>query len=96
MLDAHDHTSGYVKVLVALLVLTVITVSVSYIHFGQWGLHFLNILVAMLVATVKGSLVCLYFMHLKEDNRMNQVIFISAFLFLAVFVGLTLSDVLFR
>ncbi len=96
MSEHHDHTSNYIKVWVSLLVLTVITVTVSYIHFGQWGLHFLNILVAMLVATIKGALVCLYFMHLKEDNRMNQVVFISAFLFLAVFVGLTLSDVLFR
>ncbi|HLD74584.1 MAG TPA: cytochrome C oxidase subunit IV family protein [Bdellovibrionota bacterium] len=92
----HDHTPNYVKVWIALLILTVITVSVSYIQFGRWGMHFLNILVAMLVATIKGTLVCLYFMHLKEDNRVNQVVFISAFFFLVVFVGLTLSDVLFR
>ena len=92
----HDHTPNYVKVWIALLILTVITVSVSYIQFGRWGMHFLNILVDMLVATIKGTLVCLYFMHLKEDNRVNQVVFISAFFFLVVFVGLTLSDVLFR
>jgi len=92
----HDHTPNYVKVWIALLVLTVMTVSVSYVQFGKWGMHFLNILVAMLVATIKGTLVCLYFMHLKEDNRVNQVVFISAFFFLVIFVGLTLSDVLFR
>ena len=96
MSEHHDHTSNYIKIWGALLVLTIITVAVSYVHFGVWHLGFLNILVAMLVATVKGSLVCLYFMHMKEDNRVNQVVFISAFLFLAIFVGLTLSDVLFR
>ncbi len=89
--QVNHHQKTYVKVALALLLLTLITVAVSYVNLGV-----LNIFVAMLVATIKGSLVCLYFMHLKEDNRVNQVVFISAFVFLAIFVGLTLSDVLFR
>ncbi|MBI2027963.1 MAG: cytochrome C oxidase subunit IV family protein [Deltaproteobacteria bacterium] len=87
----HDHNKTYLAVFGTLLILTAITVAVSYFHFGVF-----NIFVAMFVATVKGSLVCLYFMHLKDDNRVNQVVFISAFVFLALFIGLTLSDVLFR
>ncbi|OGQ04044.1 MAG: hypothetical protein A3F82_06810 [Deltaproteobacteria bacterium RIFCSPLOWO2_12_FULL_44_12] len=85
------HAKAYIKVWVALLVLTIITVVVSYYNFGTW-----NILVAMLVATVKGALVCLFFMHLLYDNRVNQVVFVSAFAFLGIFVGLTASDELFR
>ncbi len=85
------HTNAYTAVWIVLLILTFITVEVSYHDYGTW-----NIAIAMLVATIKGSLVCLYFMHLKYDNRVNQVIFISAFLFLAIFVGLTASDELFR
>ncbi len=85
------HETAYLLVWAVLLVLTVITVSVSYTNFG-----IMNIVVAMLVATIKGSLVCLYFMHLKYDNKMNQVIFVSAFVFLAIFVGLTASDVFLR
>src|SRR3989338_10103899 len=85
------HETTYLLVWAALLVLTVITVSVSYYNFG-----ILNIVVAMGVATIKGALVCLYFMHLKYDNKVNQVVFISAFVFLAVFVGVTASDVFFR
>src|SRR3990167_4374139 len=85
------HAKAYISVWMALLCLTAITVWVSYHDFGTY-----NILVAMLVATIKGALVCLYFMHLKYDNRVNQVVFISAFVFLAVFVGLTASDVFFR
>lgn len=73
------------------MVLTAITVWVSYYNFGNW-----NVFVAMLVATIKGALVCLYFMHLKYDNRVNQVVFASAFFFLAIFVGLTASDELTR
>ncbi len=81
------HTKAYMLVWLALLVLTAITVYVSYFDFGEW-----NIFVAMLVATIKAALVCLFFMHLKYDNRMDQVVFISSFVFLAIFIGLTLSD----
>ena len=75
----------------SLLVLTGLTVGISYIEFGS-----LNIVVAMLIATVKATLVCLYFMHLKYDNRVNQVVFVSAFVFLFIFVFCTISDVMFR
>jgi caa(3)-type oxidase subunit IV len=85
------HTKAYIGVWIALLVFTAITVEVSYHDYGTW-----NIAVAMLVATIKGSLVCLYFMHLKYDNKLSQVAFISAFVFLGIFVSLTASDVLFR
>ncbi len=85
------HTKAYTLVWIILLVLTAITVYVSYFDFGEW-----NIFVAMIIATIKGILVCLFFMHLKYDNKMDQVVFASAFVFLAVFIGLTLSDTLDR
>ncbi len=85
------HERAYLVVWMCLLVLTVITVWVSYYNYGIF-----NIVVAMLVATIKASLVCLYFMHLKYDNRLNQVVFASSFVFLALFVGLTGSDLLLR
>jgi len=82
-----QHTKAYVAVWVTLLVLTFVTVEISYHDYGTW-----NIAVAMLIATIKGVLVCLFFMHLKYDNKINQVIFISGFVFLAIFVALTSSD----
>lgn len=85
------HERAYLFVWIALLVLTIITVSVSYHNYGIF-----NIVVAMLIATIKASLVCLYFMHLKYDNRLNQVVFASAFVFLAIFIGLTGSDLFLR
>ena len=54
----------YAGVWIGLLVLTLITVKVSYYNFGV-----LNLLVAMGVATVKASLVVLFFMHLKYEAR---------------------------
>ncbi len=88
----HDHHSRtYLKIWGTLLVLTVVTVAAAYQNFGVF-----NILIAMLIATIKAVLVALYFMHLKDDRRVNQVVFASSFFFLAVFVGLTYSDLFAR
>lgn len=66
----HSHAVGhivplnvFVAVLIALFVLTAITVGVSYIDFGAW-----NIVVAMVVASIKALLVALFFMHLKFED----------------------------
>ena len=69
----------YIKVLVALLVLTVITVAVAQVDFGV-----LNTIIAMGIATVKAALVLLYFMHLKYDDKTYLVIFLSGVFFLLV------------
>ena len=55
----------YRNVLVALLILTVITVGVSRIELGRAG----NITVGILVAIIKATLVVLFFMHLKYEAR---------------------------
>lgn len=91
MQNGVDHRHEYFNVWMSLLGLTIVTVAASYIRFGIF-----NIFIAMAIASVKAVLVCLYFMHLKYDNRINQVVFAAAFLFLLIFAGLTLSDVLFR
>lgn len=88
------HKKLYLKVWIALLVLTVVTVLTSEIHFGANGKY--NLLIAMFIATVKGALVCLYFMHLKDDSNENRVVFFSSFFFLLIFVGLTASDLWVR
>ena len=77
----------YFGVWAALIVLTVVTVGVSYFDFGAG-----NLVVAMIVATVKGTLVCMYFMHLKYDDRFNTMIVLSAFAFLALLFMFTLAD----
>ncbi len=80
--------SVYLGVAAALFVLTGVTVGISQFHFGEW-----NVVVAMLVASVKASLVVLYFMNLKHDHdRMNRVVFFAAILFLVLYATLTLAD----
>jgi len=71
----------------ALVVLTAITVGVSYFDFGA-----LNLLVAVSVATVKAALVALYFMHLRYDSLFNAIIFTIGVAFLGLFLGLTMLD----
>jgi cytochrome c oxidase subunit 4 len=84
--------SLYVGVAVALLVLTAVTVAVAQFDFGEW-----NIVVAMLVASVKASLVVLFFMNLRYDHdRMNRVVFLASLLFLVLYVTWTLADNLTR
>ena len=91
--DEHGHGPHVVplKVLfgifVALLVLTYITVAVTMIDLGS-----LNLWIAMGIATVKGALVVLYFMHLRYDSPFNSIIFLTAIVFLFLFLGITIMD----
>jgi cytochrome c oxidase subunit 4 len=71
----------------ALIVLTIATVKVSYYDFGS-----ANIIIALLIATMKASLVAAFFMHLRHDKLFNTISFLSAFLFLAIFILLTYDD----
>jgi cytochrome c oxidase subunit 4 len=94
--DGHEHEHGHVHIMppgiliavfVALLVLTFITVAVTRVDLGP-----LNIWIAMGVATAKATLVALYFMHLKYDNRFNLLVFLGSFLFVGFFVAITMLD----
>ncbi len=71
----------------ALICLTILTVKVSYYDFGK-----ANIFIALLIATMKGSLVAAFFMHLRHDKLFNTIAFLSSFLFLGIFILLTYDD----
>ncbi|WP_440999521.1 cytochrome C oxidase subunit IV family protein [Fodinibius sp. SL11] len=76
----------------ALLVLTVLTVGVHYIHLpNPWA-----ITVAMAIATFKAVLVALFFMHLYWDQRFNSILLVASLVFLVLLVGFTLLDTLLR
>ena len=60
------HIQTYIRVFIALGVLTVITVAVSYLNVSFIEAFF----IAMTVATIKGSLVLGYFMHLISEKQM--------------------------
>lgn len=81
----------YFGVFFALMILTVVTVWVSRIDLG-W----LNVPVALAVATVKMTLVILFFMHVIHSARLIWIVIIASFLWLAVLFVLTFSDYLTR
>ena len=71
----------------ALVVLTVVTVAATWVDLGS-----LNLWLAMAIATLKASLVLLYFMHMRYDAPFNAVIFVAALLFVMLFVSFALID----
>jgi len=89
-----EHDSGirtYIVVWGALIVLTVVTVSVSYVSLGL-----MNVVVALLIASVKASLVALFFMHLRYESRLVWGFALTPIFFLVLIIAGTLSDTLFR
>jgi cytochrome c oxidase subunit 4 len=86
----HPHVMP-MKVLIgvwtALLVLTVVTVAVTKVNLGNF-----NLWIAMAIATVKASLVVLYFMHMRYDRPFNAMVFISALLIVTLFISIALID----
>ncbi len=87
---ADEHFDKHIKlaigVFLALLVLTVATVLASYIHLGHMG----NIVLALIVATFKATLVAGVFMHLIGEKRVVFQVLIFAFIFFAGLIALTL------
>lgn len=79
---AHDikaHVRTYIMVFGALLVLTIVTVAVSYLEMPVGP----SVVVALLIATFKASLVAMFFMHLKGEK---QIIYWSLYLTAVFFV----------
>jgi cytochrome c oxidase subunit IV len=74
----------YITVFVALLALTIITVAVSRYHLPVRE----AVTVALLVATVKGSLVACYFMHLISEKRLIYAVLALTAVFFAVLLAL--------
>jgi len=89
----HDHSSHIVPfwLLVTiggtLMVLTYVTVLVASFDLGA-----INLVVALMIATFKASLVCLYFMHLRWGNPLNAFIFIFALVCVTLFIFFALLD----
>jgi cytochrome c oxidase subunit IV len=79
----------YIKTLVGLLILTGITVGASYVNFGSSSI---NVVVALTIATIKATLVALFFMHLLHDKPVNGIIAAAGFIFLGLFLMFTLLD----
>jgi cytochrome c oxidase subunit IV len=92
--DAAPHILGYGKlatVWLALLALTALTVWVSRQELGishVWG--------SLTIASAKGGLVIAFFMHMRYEGRLLRWLLFFTLSVLAIFIGFTFFDVLYR
>ena len=91
--DSHSHGGPkiYTANLFALLFLTVLTIAAASFNFGS-----ANVVIALAIASVKATLVALFFMHLVWDKPVNAIIAIAGFLFLGIFLMFDFLDVTSR
>ncbi len=76
-----------ITVWVILMVLTFITVAATWVDLGP-----LNIWIAMFIAFVKGTLVVLYFMHMKQNKPFIAYSFTFSLAFVAFFLAMVMLD----
>ena len=82
--DIDRHVRVYITVFVALMVLTVITVAISYLDLSVP----VAVTIAMFVAVVKGSLVAGYFMHLVSEKKLIYAVMLLTVAFFIVLMAL--------
>ena len=82
-----NSAATYKKVLGALIALTVITVLAAGVNFGAG-----NVVIALGIASIKASLVALFFMHLRHDKPISAVIFVTGLAMLAIFLVFCIVD----
>ncbi len=85
--DIHATVRKYIMVFVALLVGTVVTVGMYYVHIPSVAM---TIAVALFIATIKASLVACYFMHLIDERKLIYSVLLATVFFFAGLMTLTL------
>jgi cytochrome c oxidase subunit IV len=90
-MSAHSPSSSlktYFAIWIALLAGTALTVTAARIDLGPF-----NAPIALTIATIKATLVALYFMHIKgSSEKLTKLVVISALFFLLILLGLSMSD----
>jgi cytochrome c oxidase subunit 4 len=78
------HVRIYIIVFVTLMALTIVTVAVSYLHLPVM----MAVAVALLVATIKGTLVACYFMHLISEKKLIYAVLVLTVVFFVALLAL--------
>jgi cytochrome c oxidase subunit 4 len=81
------HVKALVAVWAALIVLTGTTAAVSYIELGE-----LNIIVALLIALIKASLVAWIFMGVRYSTNLTRLFVVAGLVWLSIMIMITFSD----
>lgn len=93
-MNEQRHIVSYRKltgIWLALLALTALTVTITRIDLGGY-----KVLGALAIACLKAGLVIAVFMHMQYEGRLLRSLLFLALLTLAIFIGLTFFDVLYR
>ncbi len=86
----HEHIvqpGTYLAIILCLLFLTAATVAAAYVNLGRF-----NIVVALAIATLKATLVVLFFMHAKFSPKRTKLVILAAIFWLGILLFMTLSD----
>ena len=81
----------YFFVFLALIAMLAGTIAMSFYDLGMW-----NTVVAIVFAVAKAVLVILFFMHIRHSSQLIRIFVMAGFIWLAILIGLTLSDYLTR
>ena len=81
----------YALIFAILMLLTLATTAVGMINLGR-----LNVVVALVIATIKALLVVLFFMHIYWSSKLNKLVVVSGVAWLALLLWLTLTDIFSR
>lgn len=89
----------YYAVFIALLVLTAVTTAVAYIpvsNMGRIPAGAIHLILALIIAGAKATLVVLYFMHVRHASGLTRLFIAASLGFLLLLMGFTFADVLRR
>lgn len=93
-MNDHQHSIGYGKltgIWVLLLALTALTVGITRIELGGY-----KVLAALVIACAKAGLVIAIFMHMRYEGKLLRWLLFLVLVTLAIFIGFTFFDVLYR
>jgi cytochrome c oxidase subunit IV len=85
------HAVNYIAIFATLVVLTIVTVCVAFYRFEN---EVVNLLLALLVASVKATLVAMFFMHLKFEGKLIYMIFFVPLVLCVLLIVALIPDVL--
>jgi len=93
-MNEQTHVVSYKKLIgiwLALVALTALTVGITRVELGGY-----KVVAALAIACAKAGLVIAVFMHMKYEGRLLRLLLFLALVTLAIFIGFTFFDVLYR
>lgn len=88
----HPTLDVYVKTFLALMVLLILTVVMYYVDLSKWvPIPGINLIIALIIASVKATLVVLYFMNVKGSTRLTWLWAALGFVWLLLMAGVFLD-----